>query len=196
MVGINTVLRDDPRLTVRLDGKKGPDPVRIIIDSKGRLPLESRIVKTASETKTILATTEFAPPNKLEALRSCGVGVMILPSKRDRVDLQEVMSALGEKEISNILVEGGGTLNYSLLAENIIDKFYIFIAPLLIGGEKAPTLLEGTGVGALEEAWAVENIEMKQLDNDLLIIGYPVRRKEVVYRDSGRIGGSIRSATC
>ena len=196
MVGINTVLRDDPRLTVRLDGKKGPDPVRIIIDSKGRLPLESRIVKTASETKTILATTEFAPPNKLETLRTCGVEVMLLPSKRDQVDLQELMSALGEKEICNILVEGGGTLNYSLLAENIIDKFYIFIAPLLIGGEKAPTLLEGVGVGTLEEAWAVENIEMKQLDNDLLIIGYPVRRKEVVYRDSGRIGGSIRSATC
>jgi len=196
MVGINTVLQDDPLLTVRLEGERGPDPVRVVVDSKGRLPLGSRIVKTASEKKTILATTELAAPHKLEALRSSGVEVLTLPSKEGRVDLQELMLALGAKEISILLVEGGGTLNYALLNENIIDKIYFFIAPFLLGGESAPTPLEGAGAGKLEESWMVESMEMKQLDSDLLIIGYPVRRKEVVYRDSGRIGGNIRSATC
>ncbi|RJX29330.1 MAG: bifunctional diaminohydroxyphosphoribosylaminopyrimidine deaminase/5-amino-6-(5-phosphoribosylamino)uracil reductase RibD [Dethiobacter sp.] len=196
MVGINTVLQDDPQLTARLDVGKGPNPVRVIVDSKGRLPLDSRIVKTALETKTILAVTELASPDKLEALRSSGVEVLTLPSKEGQVDLHELMLALGANEISILLVEGGGTLNYSLLNENIIDKIYFFIAPFLLGGKNAPTPLEGAGINELEESWAVESMEMKQLDNDLLIIGYPMRREKVVYRDSGRIGRDIRSATC
>lgn len=196
MVGINTVLQDDPQLTVRLDGEKGAAPVRVVVDSKGRLPLDSRIVKTSFETKTILATTEFAPQDKLEKLSSLGVEILLLPEKNGRVDLQELMLSLGKKEISILLVEGGGTLNYSLLNENIIDKIYLFVAPMLLGGQKAPTPLEGVGISEIEDAWLVENLEMKQLDNDLLIIGYPVRRKEVVYRDSGRAGRDISSATC
>lgn len=196
MVGINTVLQDDPHLTVRLDGENKPSPLRVIVDSKGRLPLESNIVKTALETKTILATTEFAPPEKLEKLISRGVEVLVLPARDGQVDLQELMLELGKREVSILLVEGGGTLNYSLLKENIIDKIYLFIAPVLFGGERAPTFLEGAGISDLEESWLVENIEMKQLDSDLLIIGYPVRRQEVVYRDSGRTGRDIRASTC
>jgi diaminohydroxyphosphoribosylaminopyrimidine deaminase/5-amino-6-(5-phosphoribosylamino)uracil reductase len=195
MVGINTILQDDSQLTVRLDGEKVANPVRIIVDSRGRLPLDSKVVKTARETKTILATTTLAAPEKLKALEDAGVEVLTLSLQSEQVNLKELMLALGEKEISALLVEGGGTLNYSLLKENIIDKIYFFIAPFLLGGENAPTPLGGVGACELKESWKVQDLELKQLDNDLLIIGYPVRRREVVHRNSGGIGGNIRSAT-
>ncbi|MDO9534580.1 MAG: bifunctional diaminohydroxyphosphoribosylaminopyrimidine deaminase/5-amino-6-(5-phosphoribosylamino)uracil reductase RibD [Bacillota bacterium] len=194
MVGINTVLQDDPQLTARLEGESDHNPVRIIVDSKGRLPLESRIVKTAPETKTILAVTNLAPTEKLVALQSCGVEILALPAKEEQVDLCRLMWALGEKEISILLVEGGGTLNFSLLKEHLIDKIYFFMAPFLFGGGSAPTPMEGHGIDDINESWLVEDMEMKQLDNDILIIGYPVRREESVHRDSGRIRGNIRSA--
>ncbi|NMB41626.1 MAG: bifunctional diaminohydroxyphosphoribosylaminopyrimidine deaminase/5-amino-6-(5-phosphoribosylamino)uracil reductase RibD [Firmicutes bacterium] len=195
MVGINTALQDDPLLTARFDGVKSPGPVRIIVDSKGRLPLDSKIVKTASEIKTVLATTESVRPDKIKVLESSGVEILMLPQKKKQVSLQKLMSALGAMGITSLLVEGGGTLNYSLLNENIIDKIYFFIAPLLFGGENAPSPLGGTGVSELKRSWSVENMEVKQLDNDLLVIGYPVRREQVVHRDSGRVGGNIKSAT-
>ena len=195
MVGINTILRDDPLLTVRLDGKKAANPVRIIVDSRGRMPLSSKVVKTARETKTILATTTLVSSEKLKTYQEAGVEVLILPLQGEQVNLQELMLALGKKEISALLVEGGGTLNYSLLNENLIDKVYFFIAPFLLGGENAPTPVGGAGVCELKESWKVQDLELKQLDNDLLIIGYPVRREEVVYRDSGGIGEDIRPAT-
>ncbi len=195
MVGINTVLNDDPRLTVRLDGEKGASPLRVIVDSRCRLPADSNLARSAEHPKTLLATTELAPADKLEVLKDCGVEVLMLPSKNGRVDLRSLMLALGEREISILLVEGGGTLNYSLLEENLVDKVYFFVAPLIFGGEKAFTPFEGMGVGEPGEGWVVENVELKQLEGDLLIIGYPVRREEVVHRDSGRDGGSISSAT-
>lgn len=195
MVGINTILRDDPLLTARLDGKKAINPLRIIVDTRGRLPLNSKVVKTACETKTILATTNLADPEKLKALVEAGVETLILPLQDKQVDLQKLVLALGEKEISSLLVEGGGTLNYSFLNEGLIDKVYFFIAPFLLGGKNAPTPVGGAGVYELKESWKVQELELKQLDDDLLIIGYPVRREEVVYRDSGGIRGDIRSAT-
>lgn len=195
MVGINTVLKDDPLLTARLDDGGGNNPVRIIVDSKGRLPLDTKIVQTAFRINTILATTELAPPDKLKALRSYGVEVLIVPSRAGQVDLYELMLSLGRKEISSLLVEGGGTLNYSLLQENLIDKIYFFIAPLLLGGVAAPTPLEGSGVYEMDDSWVVEGMEIRQLDKDLLIIGYPARREKIVHRDSGRAGRNIGSAT-
>lgn len=195
MVGINTILRDDSQLTVRLDDEIAANPARIIVDTRGRLPLNSKVVKTARETKTILATTSLAPTEKLKSLEDAGVEIITVPLQGEQVNLQELMLALGEREISALLVEGGGTLNYSFLRENIIDKVYFFIAPILLGGENAPTPLGGAGANELRESWEVQDLELKQLDNDLLIIGYPVRRGEVVHRNSGGTRGNIRPAT-
>ncbi len=186
MVGINTVLQDDPQLTVRLEEETKRHPVRIIVDSRGRIPMESKVVLSAKETKTILATTDLAPPEKLEKLSSAGVEVLLLPLKNNRVDLGSLISALGKKEICVLLVEGGGTLNYALLEEGLLDKLYIFIAPLLFGGKDALTPVEGEGIDSVENAWAVHDIELKQLENDLLIIGYPMRGEEIVYGDNRR----------
>lgn len=195
MVGINTILKDDPQLTARLDGEKDHNPARIIVDSKGRIPLDAKVVQTAFQTKTILATTELAPRDKIETLRTFDMEVLILPSRNGRVDLQELILTLGRKEFSILLVEGGGTLNYSLLHGNLIDKVYFFVAPLLLGGKDALTPFEGGGVNEVDDSWVVKDMEMRQVDQDLLIIGYPARREKVVHRDSGRIRRDIGSAT-
>ncbi len=191
MVGINTVLQDNPRLTVRLDAEESmKQPWRIIVDSQGRLPLEARVSQQTDSSKTVVATTQAMPAGKRDVLISQGVEVVTLPEHGGRVDLAALMRELGQREISALLVEGGGVLNYALLESDLIDKLYLFIAPLLLGGKTAPSPFEGEGVKRLTDAWKVEHLELKQLDNDLLVIGYPTRRDEDVHRDRGRTGGA------
>jgi len=175
MVGIETVLKDSPRLTTRLESGAGHDPVRVIVDSSARLPLDAKVIESGSAAKTIVAVTTKAPQDKCRALKSKGVEVLEMPEESGRVDLKALMKELAARELSAVLVEGGGTLNYSMLDQGLIDKLFIFIAPLIIGGKESPTAFSGSGIPALEQAWAVEDIEMKQFDRDLLLIGYPRR---------------------
>lgn len=196
MVGINTVIEDDPQLNVRLVDNVSHSPSRIIIDSRGKLPLNSKVVQTSPETRTILVTTELAKDEDLLKLEQSGVEIIKLPSKDNRVDLELLMKKLGEREISLVLVESGGNLNYSLLEKGLVDKIYIFIAPLLFGGKEALTGLEGLGIDDPEKAWRVEGIEIKHLEGDLLVKGYPLRREQsIVYGDSGRTGGTAESTS-
>ncbi len=173
MVGIDTVLKDNPRLTTRIEGGGGRDPVRVIVDSSARLPLDARVIESSASAKTIVAVTEQASSEKCRSLKARGVEILTLPAREGRVDLTLLLKALGERKLVNLLVEGGGTLNYSLIEQSLVDKLYIFIAPLIIGGRESPTAFGGTGVAALSKAWSVENVELKQFDRDLLIIGYP-----------------------
>jgi len=177
MVGIETVLNDDPRLTARVEGGGGKDPVRVVVDSTARLPLDARVIESGSAARTILAVTEQASAEKCRALKKKGVEVLVLPSAGGRVDLNTLMKKLGELELSSVLVEGGGTLNYSLLEQSLIDKLFIFVAPLIIGGKESPTAFGGSGIVSLNRAWSVEEVEMKQFDRDLLLIGYPEKQK-------------------
>ena len=173
MIGIGTVLKDNPRLTTRIEGGGGKDPVRVIVDSTGRLPIDARVIESASGGKTILAVTERATREKIKALEDKGVEVIVMPSAQGFVDLPALMKELAGREFTSILVEGGGTLNYSLLSRNLVDKLFVFIAPLIIGGRQSPTAFGGPGIDTLDKAWSVKNIEMKQFDQDLLLIGYP-----------------------
>ena len=177
MVGIETVLNDDPRLTARIEGGGGKDPVRVVVDSTARLPLDARVIESGSAARTILAVTEQASAEKCRALQKKGVEVLVLPSDGGRVDLNILIKKLGERELSSVLVEGGGTLNYSLLEQSLIDKLFIFVAPLIIGGKESPTAFGGSGIVSLNRAWSVEEVEMKQFDRDLLLIGYPEKQK-------------------
>lgn len=172
-VGIDTVLRDDPRLTARLAGGGGRDPLRVIVDSRARLPLDAHVINSASRAAALLATTAAAPPEKLQALKEKGVETLQLPEREGRVDPAALMSALGERGICQLLVEGGGNLNYSLLEAGLVDKLMLFIAPLIVGGRDSPTSFEGRGVAELDEAWRLKDLEIKQYDGDLLLIGYP-----------------------
>ncbi len=178
MVGIETVLKDDPRLTTRLEGGEGKDPVRVIVDSNARLPLDARVVEGSPSSGAILAVTDQAPPDKCRILEDKGVEIITLPAVKNRVDVRALMKKLAERELTTVLVEGGGTLNFSLLEQGLVDKLFVFIAPQIIGGEKSPTPFAGAGIESLSKAWTVEDLEMKQFEQDLLLIGYPVPSKD------------------
>lgn len=194
VVGIETVIHDNPALTTRIaDDKDSKDAIRVILDSKARLPHDAKVINPASRASTIVAVTEDAPPERCGALRNLGVEVLTLPSSGGRVSAEALVEALGKRKISCLLVEGGGTVNYSLLEKNLVDKLYLFLAPVIFGGKNAPTPFGGEGIDVLDKAWAVSNFELKQYGEDLLIIGYPVKRDEKeretdVYGNSGGDG--------
>lgn len=173
LVGIGTVLKDNPALTTRLIDGGGKDAVRVIVDSKARLPIDARVINRGSRAGEILAVTGEARAGKVEALKRKGVEVLTLPARKGRVDLHALMESLGEKGIVSVLVEGGGAINYSLLEAGLVDKLYFFMAPKLFGGRESPTSVDGAGVTSVKEAWRVANMEVKQFHEDLLLIGYP-----------------------
>ena len=172
MVGIGTVLADDPLLTTRIENKEGKDAVRIIVDSCARIPLEAKILHVKSKAKTIIATTERADKNKLKVLEGMGIDIIITPIKNNGVDLVNLMKKLGERKIDSLLLEGGSELNYSALEEGIVDKINAFIAPKIIGGKGAKTAIGGIGKASMEEAILIKNIEIHNFGTDIMIEGY------------------------
>lgn len=177
MVGIGTVLADDPVLTTRLGNEGGKDPIRIVVDSNARIPLSAKLIHVNSKEKTILATTDKADKEKLKKLEALGVEVIITPQKNNHVDLGYLMMILGEKQIDSVLLEGGSELNYSAIEEGIVDKIYTFIAPKLIGGDKAKTPIGGKGISIMEDAIQVCKIKIHNFGEDIMIEGN-IKRKE------------------
>lgn len=177
MVGIGTILEDDPYLTTRLDGTLGSDPIRIIVDTKGRIPLEANVLNLKSNARTIIATTELASAEKVKELKDKGAEVIISPLKNNKVDLNYLMKVLGEQGIDSILIEGGSELNFSAIEEGIVDKFNIFIAPKLIGGSTAKTPVGGLGIELMNDAVMFDNINIKKFGDDIMIEGYVRREK-------------------
>jgi len=177
MVGIGTVLADDPMLTTRLENKKSKDPHRIIIDTEGRIPLDSKILNLKSHSKTIIATTEKITSEKVKSLEDKNAEVVICPLKNNKVDLNYLFEYLAKMGIDSILVEGGSTLNESILKEKLVDKVVTFIAPKIIGGSQAKTPVEGEGFKYIKDSVKLENIKTRYFDEDIMISGYI--RKEV-----------------
>lgn len=171
LVGINTVLADDPLLTTRLKDKKGKDPHRIILDSNLRIPLDSKILNLNSDAKTFIATTEKASKEKITKLESLGVIVISTHSVNSQVDLNALMKILGGYNIDSLLIEGGGTVNFSFLKNNLVHKIYTFIAPMIIGGSEAKTPVSGEGISFISEAIHLSSFETQLIDNNILIIG-------------------------
>ncbi len=172
MVGIGTVLHDDPALTTRLaDGRPGRNPVRIIVDSQARTPLTAQVV-TDGAAPTIIAVTEEAPAERIAALEQSAQVEVLRCGSGPHVDGALLMQQLGEREICSIFVEGGGTLAYSLLAAGLIDKVQAFIAPLLIGGREALTPVEGAGSARLADAVRLHDVQYEQVGSDMLVTGY------------------------
>lgn len=172
MVGIGTIIADDPLLTTRIDGEKCKSPMAIIVDSKLSLPLNSKILGTLKQRKIIIGITEEADEAKVRKLQEMGVLIIKTPLKNKRVDLNFLMTKIGEAGIDSILLEGGSTLNFSCLQEKIVDKVMCFVAPIILGGEKANTSVGGSGIGLLSEAIKVSNIKLKNIGHDILIEGY------------------------
>ena len=174
MAGIGTVLADDPLLNCRRPG--GRDPVRIICDSRLRIPEDSQICRTAQKYETIVACAlsedaERRPEEmraKAERLRQQGVEVWSVPAQDGSVDLKELVKRLGKRGIDSILLEGGGTLNESALRAGIVQEVNAFVAPKIFGG-KARSPVEGTGVEVPQEALQMEMKQVRQVGKDLLI---------------------------
>ncbi|MDI7258945.1 MAG: bifunctional diaminohydroxyphosphoribosylaminopyrimidine deaminase/5-amino-6-(5-phosphoribosylamino)uracil reductase RibD [Thermodesulfobacteriota bacterium] len=169
LVGIGTILKDDPMLTARIRG--GRDPYRIVLDSRLRIPEGARVVVT-SPAKTIIATTELAPVERREALEKNGVRVLILDSTQERVNLRSLLSKLGEMEMMSLLIEGGSEVNGSFLDQGLIDKIFLFLSPKLMGDCQSPGIFKGRGAATLEEACSLNRLSVKRIGEDILVEGY------------------------
>ena len=174
MVGIGTVLADDPMLNCRVEG--GVDPVRIICDSNLHIPTESQIVKTALDIETIVACSQEAleserKQEKIRRLKEAGIQIIGTEGAHG-VNLVELMKKLGGQNIDSILLEGGGTLNASALEDGIVNKVYAYIAGKLIGGMDARSPVEGMGIDRMADAITLQNMEIEKLGDDFCIVGY------------------------
>jgi diaminohydroxyphosphoribosylaminopyrimidine deaminase/5-amino-6-(5-phosphoribosylamino)uracil reductase len=170
LVGINTVLTDDPSLTTRIP--KGRDPIRVIVDSRLRIPLNARVLTQKSSAKTLIATLASAPQSKMKRLRNAGTEVITVKSAKGRVDLRDLMRKLGKRDIMSVLVEGGAEINASALTSGIVDKAVIFIAPMLMTGRDSLCSLGGVSPLKLSHAITLTNITSRFVGQDLMITGY------------------------
>lgn len=188
MAGIGTVLADDPMLNCRMEG--GRNPVRIICDSRLRIPQGSQIVQTASEIETIVAWS----PNRALAwreqeisktleekqrdLENSGVILLEVPTKENgELELSHLLRQLGERGVDSILLEGGGTLNASALTENLVQRVYAFIAPKLVAGANAKSPIEGAGIPRMKDAVALEDVEVMRFGDDICMTGKVAKQR-------------------
>lgn len=174
MAGVNTVLADNPHLTARSCGGRGgtarKQPLRVIVDGKGRTPLTARLFRQPG--RTLLALGRMATPEEKTAFAQVGAEVLESPSVAGLVDLERLLKALGEREITSVLVEGGGILLGSLFDSGLIDKVVAFIAPIIIGGSEAKTAVSGKGVSKVADSLRLERISVERFGDDLMVSGY------------------------
>jgi len=169
LVGINTVLSDDPSLTTRVPG--GKDPVRVIVDSSLRIPLNARVLTQKSPARTVLATLSGST-RKIGKLRKSGAEVIRARSKNGRVDLRDLMRKLGRMGIMSILIEGGSEVNASALKAGIVDKVVLFVAPILMTGSDSICSVGGSSPLRLAHAVRLRDLSCSKVGDDLMIEGY------------------------
>jgi diaminohydroxyphosphoribosylaminopyrimidine deaminase/5-amino-6-(5-phosphoribosylamino)uracil reductase len=194
LVGANTAKVDDPELTARppapgplpgwaggLDPGPDPawrpkDPLRIVLDSMARTPLEARVFSPALRERplpgqTLLATTSLAPPLRLASLRERGVDVLEVPAADGRVPLDRLLDELGRRGVTSLLVEGGSRVHWSFLSQGLADYLMVYIAPKAVGGQTAPGPVGGSGLQRMADAWTMAQPRWTPLGPDLLIEG-------------------------
>ena len=170
IVGVDTIIADDPSLTVR--AVKGKNPIRVVLDSSARTPLTSRILNT--EAKTIIVVTQKAQKERIESLRNKKAEVILSNSAR-RVDLRELIGELRNRGVNKVLIEGGGEVRWSFFKENLVDELFVWIMPYVWGGRDAPTLVDGEGFLKAEDAMSLKLEDMKFVNN-IIILWFSVRR--------------------
>jgi diaminohydroxyphosphoribosylaminopyrimidine deaminase/5-amino-6-(5-phosphoribosylamino)uracil reductase len=170
MVGVDTVLFDDPLLNIRLKGT-WKNPLKVIADTRGRISTEAKVL-TNDPQLTLIATTSLADPKKLKHLERLGAQVLICPLRDSKVDLGFVMQSLGAMGIDSIMIEGGSTLSFSALKAGLVDKVITFIAPKILGGTDAPTSVGGAGISNMEDAINLKKVFVKKVGSDLMVEAY------------------------
>lgn len=178
VVGISTIMADDPRLTVRL--VRGKNPARVIVDSRGRIPTDSQIMQTASRIRTIVAVTDQAPEEKTRKLEEMGAAVLVISEGKKGqsaavphgVNLKELFRRLQKMGMKKVLVEGGGELNWSLLRLGLVDELTVTIAPKIAGGRLATTLAEGDGVDEISQGIRLQLMQVERKKTGELVLRY------------------------
>lgn len=168
LVGVGTVLRDDPALTVRLDRPWPREPYRVVLDTLARTPPSARLITAATAARAMIAVGPDAPPERVRALEAAGATVLRVPGRRDRVDPAAVLAALHAREVRAVLVEGGGEVHAAFLDLGLVDRVAIFLAPRLLGGRAAPGIVGGAG-RLLAEAVRLGPLTVRGVGEDLLV---------------------------
>jgi len=173
MVGVNTVLADDPQLTSRCGdrgGKARKQPLRVIVDSQGRTPPGARVFSEPG--CTLVALARQIGPEEKEAFGKVNAELMAVPSEGGLVDLKELLRVLGQRQITSVLVEGGGTLLGSMFDQGLVDKVIAFVAPVIIGGAEAQTAVGGRGVDRVADSVRLRRVTTMNCDGDVVVSGY------------------------
>jgi 2,5-diamino-6-(ribosylamino)-4(3H)-pyrimidinone 5'-phosphate reductase len=177
VVGISTILADDPLLTVRF--AKGKNPTRVVVDSQARIPLNSKIIRTGDDVRTIIAVTRNAPKENIQKLRDSGAEVLVTgegsgfsAAVPHGVNLKELFDKLHKLGFKSVLVEGGGELNWSLMQLGLVDQVIVTIAPRVVGGRLATTLFEGDGVSRISEGISLKLTRAQRKKTGELVLYY------------------------
>ena len=170
IIGIGTVIKDDPSLTTRLPDGNGRDAIRIVLDSHARIPLNSKILNLNSKARTIVAVTSSAPEGKISQIKQ-KAEVLVVSEQNGRIDFQDLMKKLGQMEITSVLIEGGSEVNASAIKSGIVDRIMFFIAPKLFGGIEALGPIGGDGIDDPSEAIKLKDISVTQVGEDILVTG-------------------------
>jgi diaminohydroxyphosphoribosylaminopyrimidine deaminase/5-amino-6-(5-phosphoribosylamino)uracil reductase len=171
MIGVDTVIKDDPLLTVRLSEKVKKQPLRVVLDSHLRIPLKSRLLNTADKyNKVLIVGKKGAPKNRKIAIEKKGAEVILVSEKNSHIDITDLLQRLAGMDITSLLCEGGSRVATSLIKNNLADELYLFIAPKILGGEKSPSLYCGMP-SELKSAKAVRDIKITRLGDDILVRG-------------------------
>lgn len=174
IVGIGTVLADDPALNVRLDTPWPREPLRLVVDSRARLPLAARLIDAGTPGRAVVAVADEAPADSVARLTARGVTVLPCKSRDGRVDLHDLCGRLFALDVTGALLEGGSALNWAFIEAGLVDRVAMFVAPLLIGGEKAPTAVGGHGV-LLPDALRLQELSARPVGSDWLLEGNVAR---------------------
>ena len=168
VVGVGTVLHDDPELTVRLPEPWPREPLRIVLDSAARTPVDARLIRAATPARAVVVAGTDAPPERCQRLRDAGATVTTCATRDGRIDLAAFLAGLHAQEIRAVLVEGGAEVHGALIASGLVDRVAVFVAPRLLGGREAPSLAAGPG-RPLKEALRLGPLAVSIADDDVLI---------------------------
>ncbi|MBW2259252.1 MAG: bifunctional diaminohydroxyphosphoribosylaminopyrimidine deaminase/5-amino-6-(5-phosphoribosylamino)uracil reductase RibD [Deltaproteobacteria bacterium] len=171
MVGIGTVLKDDPQLTARLEGREAKDPMRIVLDTNLSIPKKARMLHLSSDSGILIVCGDSAPLEKRKKLEEFGIHFLTLDDEEGKIDLTALVEELGKIGITSLLIEGGSRINGSALRAGIVDKVYMFYAPKIYGGEGIP-ICAGPGVELMEQSINLEDITVHRFADDVMIEGY------------------------
>jgi diaminohydroxyphosphoribosylaminopyrimidine deaminase / 5-amino-6-(5-phosphoribosylamino)uracil reductase len=173
MVGVGTVLGDDPSLTVRLKGWEGRNPLRIVVDTHLRVHPEAQVLKGCDSAPTLIAVGESVPAARRAVIERPGVAILVCPEADGRVDLGVFLRKLGERNVTSVLLEGGATLMGAMIREKRVDKFYLFHAPKILGGGDGIPMASGRGAKSVDQCLRLKDLRVRRFGEDVLFEGYP-----------------------